>query len=211
AAKKAASLDPAVASADGRSMAQLVQQYMSTWYANGGGLFAWFTAGATSYDTNYGTWGLTNDMTNAAAPKIAGVDAVRAAAPPAAAGGNAAPGAFNPNLTVSNTNPNPPPTTQQTFLGAGTQLEYLVRAPLAGPAHAAAGQPLTFSATVTAAAGQPSGSVSFYDGQAPLGSAALDATGRASLTVPGLAGGDHLVTAVYFGGGGFNASASPAV
>ena len=48
AAKKNASLDP--------RMKGLVNDYLDIWYQSGGSLFNWFTVGAGSYDTQYGTW-----------------------------------------------------------------------------------------------------------------------------------------------------------
>lgn len=66
AAKKAASLDP--------RMRPLVVKYLKTWYGYGFELFNWFVAGATSYDSQYGTWGLTNDMTRLSSPKVQGID-----------------------------------------------------------------------------------------------------------------------------------------
>lgn len=75
AAKKSASLDP--------RMADLTERYLRGWYGLGGDLFMWFVMGATNYDTQYGTWGLTNDMSNQGAPKIVGVDRILNAAIPA--------------------------------------------------------------------------------------------------------------------------------
>jgi Carbohydrate binding module (family 6) len=70
AAKKAASLDPA--------MKPLVTNYLNVIYGYGLDLCNWFVAGATNYDSQYGTWGLTNDMSNQAAPKILGIDSANA-------------------------------------------------------------------------------------------------------------------------------------
>jgi hypothetical protein len=74
---------------------------------------------------------------------------------------------------------------------------------------ASAGRAVTLTATVTSAGGTPTGSVTFYDDQIPLGTATLDATGAASVTLntqsvqapqgqpdvltPGL----HSITAIY--------------
>jgi hypothetical protein len=76
------------------------------------------------------------------------------------------------------------------------------------------GQPVTFTATVTAAlagAGTPSGSVTFFDGATVLGSATLDAGGHARLTTAALVRGDHAITAVYSGDANFIRSAAAAV
>src|SRR5438105_2844167 len=73
------------------------------------------------------------------------------------------------------------------------------------------GQTITFTATVTAvapAAGTPSGTVTFFDGATNLGSAALDASGQATLSLASLAGGSHNLTVSYSGDGNFNPSTS---
>ena len=62
AAKKAASLDP--------RMKDLTSKQLNQWFSAGGGLFAWFVAGPTDYDTQYGTWGVTNDINNLNTPKM---------------------------------------------------------------------------------------------------------------------------------------------
>jgi hypothetical protein len=72
------------------------------------------------------------------------------------------------------------------------------------------GQAVTFTATVAAVApgsGTPTGTVTFLDGTAALGSAAL-AGGTASLTTSALSGGSHAITASYGGDGNFLASTS---
>jgi len=74
--------------------------------------------------------------------------------------------------------------------------------------NAVAGQPLTFIAQVSGAATQgvaPSGSVSFHDVSfegatplsIPLDTVPLDATGKASIKVSGLAAGTHFITATF--------------
>lgn len=66
------------------------------------------------------------------------------------------------------------------------------------PAGVVYGNPASLTATVTGAGGTPSGSVAFYDGVTPLGSATLTA-GSATLSAPLLGGGTHSITAVYGG------------
>lgn len=68
-------------------------------------------------------------------------------------------------------------------------------------------QPVTFTARVTAASGVPSGTVTFTDGDATLGSAALT-NGVAELTTKALAEGNHDIVARYGGSDPFAASAS---
>ncbi|WP_316785175.1 Ig-like domain repeat protein [Streptomyces sasae] len=73
------------------------------------------------------------------------------------------------------------------------------------------GQPKVLTATVTAVApgsGTPTGTVSFFDGATPLGSAPL-VGGVATLTVSNLAVGNHSLTATYSGSGDYNTSTSP--
>ncbi|MCL2647360.1 MAG: TIGR03790 family protein, partial [Phycisphaerales bacterium] len=72
------------------------------------------------------------------------------------------------------------------------------------------GQAATFTATVTAdhlGTGIPGGTVTFMDGNTPLGTVALDAFGVASFTT-GLDVGDHTITAVYNGDTAHNGGTS---
>ena len=80
----------------------------------------------------------------------------------------------------------------------------------------AAGNPLTLTATVTPASGTavPTGTVTFIDVLpgptlilSPIGTATLNASGVATLTVPApLLAGDHQIIAIYSGGGVFGSS-----
>jgi hypothetical protein len=73
------------------------------------------------------------------------------------------------------------------------------------------GQPVTFTATVTAADGStPTGSVEFFDNGVSIGIVPLDENGQASITVTDLGPGEHDITAVYLGGPGFLASSTAA-
>ena len=83
----------------------------------------------------------------------------------------------------------------------------------AAPSPAQSTDRVLLSATATAVApgtGIPQGTMTFKDGATELGSAALDATGRATLQVGPLAKGDHAITAGYGGDAG-HAAASGAV
>jgi hypothetical protein len=71
--------------------------------------------------------------------------------------------------------------------------------------------PVTFAATVTSAAGTPSGTVAFYDGSTFLGTGMLDGSGTATLTVSNLAVGTHSITARFSGGGAFSSAGSNTV
>ncbi len=73
------------------------------------------------------------------------------------------------------------------------------------------GQPVTFTARVAGTHFQapvPTGSVTFLDGTTTLGSAPLDASGRASLTTPALVVGTRSVTARYAGDAAIEPSTS---
>ena len=78
-----------------------------------------------------------------------------------------------------------------------------------------AGAAVTFTATVTTtgAYGSPSGSVSFFDGTTPIGTANLNVYGVATLSYAGLNAGTHSITAEYNinGTGNFATSTSPAI
>lgn len=69
AAKRDASLDPRIQA--------ICIDYLKTWFGYTPGLFNWFVAGATDYNSNYGTWGLTDDMARQNAAKILALDEAR--------------------------------------------------------------------------------------------------------------------------------------
>lgn len=74
------------------------------------------------------------------------------------------------------------------------------------PASITFGQPETFTATVAASMANrpvPTGTVSFYDGTALLGSVPLS-SGTAAYSTSSLAAGSHSITATYSGDGSFN-------
>lgn len=80
------------------------------------------------------------------------------------------------------------------------------------------GRPVTFTATVTTTGtGTLAGSVEFFDGATSLGTAALNASGQATLTTSSLPVGTRSITARYLGasvgagGGGYASSTSPAL
>jgi hypothetical protein len=73
---------------------------------------------------------------------------------------------------------------------------------------AVVGQTVNLTATVTRAAGIPTGTVTFLDGATVLGTAALDGTGTATLAVAFPTAGDHAVAAVYRGQGSSTSSTS---
>lgn len=70
------------------------------------------------------------------------------------------------------------------------------------------GTALTLTALVTSNGGVASGTISFEEAGKRVGSAALDASGKAALTTAKLGPGVHNITAVYSGDGKASASAS---
>jgi hypothetical protein len=75
------------------------------------------------------------------------------------------------------------------------------------------GRPITFTATVSVAApasGRPSGTVTFKDGAAPLGSGTLNASGVATFSTNEISAITpvHIITAVYGGDTNFSGSTS---
>src|SRR5437764_254616 len=72
------------------------------------------------------------------------------------------------------------------------------------------GQAVTFSVTVSATTGTPTGTVTLFDGASTIGTAALGSTGAAAFTTSSLAVGNHSITASYSGDSNFNASISSA-
>ncbi|MDO7845075.1 Ig-like domain repeat protein [Hymenobacter sp. M29] len=73
---------------------------------------------------------------------------------------------------------------------------------------AVTGQTVTFTATVTTAAGTPTGTVTFSDNGTPLGTGTLNGSGVATFSTSSLAGGSHPITAVYGGSGSLAGSTS---
>ena len=72
------------------------------------------------------------------------------------------------------------------------------------------GQTVTFVAAVTSV-GTPGGTVSFFDGSTPLGTIALDGSGKAALTISNLGIGSHSITATYSGDANLTTASSAAL
>ena len=72
------------------------------------------------------------------------------------------------------------------------------------------GQGVTFTATVTASSGTPTGTVTFKNGTVTLGTGTLSG-GSATFTTATLTVGTHSITAVYNGDANFAPSTSPAL
>ncbi len=73
------------------------------------------------------------------------------------------------------------------------------------------GEPSIFTAVVTSGTGTPTGSVTFTNGAAILGTAALDSSGFSTYTTTAIAAGVHMITAYYNGDSNYLPSNSPAV
>ena len=80
------------------------------------------------------------------------------------------------------------------------------------PGAASAGSPVTFTATVTGVASDPTptGSVNFMIGSTTLGSGTLNASGVATLVSSAINGGNYSVTAVYAGDSIYSTATSAA-
>ena len=70
------------------------------------------------------------------------------------------------------------------------------------------GQSITFTATVTSSGGTPSGTVTFKDGAATLGTGTLNGSGVATYSTTALSVATHSITAVYGGDTNFATSTS---
>jgi len=125
AAKKAASLDT--------RMLSTCRRYMDTWYANGGEMMMWFTAGAGNWDTNYGTWELTTDLSITDTPKIQCMDQTMAGTLPTLQGRNMVPGSFDALAYTGSSMPySDASKTSLRYLHPGSYKDYVVLAPQAG-------------------------------------------------------------------------------
>ncbi len=129
-------------------------------------------------------------------------------------------GARTGNVTITNDALNVPGSTQQVALsGNGLQVTTATALVLSTADTIALGTPVILTADVTpytAGSATASGTMSFYDGAALLGSATISAIGTASLTVPsgtipGFSLGTHTLTAVYAGDANFLTSTSSPV
>lgn len=73
------------------------------------------------------------------------------------------------------------------------------------------GQSVTFTATVTGPGITPTGTVTFYDGAATIGTGTVNASGIATFATSALAGGSHTITAQYGGDSQYSAITSTAL
>jgi len=79
------------------------------------------------------------------------------------------------------------------------------------PNPGTAGQAVVFTATVTGGSGVPSGTVTFFNGAASLGTGTLNGSGVATLSSAALAAGTYTITAQYAGNANYGGSNSNAV
>jgi hypothetical protein len=71
---------------------------------------------------------------------------------------------------------------------------------------------VTFTATVTASgggAGTPTGTLTFKDGTATLGTGAINSSGKSTMAINTLSVATHSITAVYSGDANFTGNTSP--
>ena len=109
---------------------------------------------------------------------------------------------------------------QTNYAAAGPQTETFVVTPAPvtvaltpSTYYAAVGTNISFAATVSSwSAGAPdaTGSISFYDGSALLGSVSVNGTGQASFSPASLATGKHTITATYSGGSNYASGSASA-
>jgi hypothetical protein len=109
-------------------------------------------------------------------------------------------GNFSTVALVGATGSPPSPNGNENFAGLAWVPGYHTTTALTSSGSpAAAGDTVTFTATVTAPTGTPTGVVSFYDGTTLLGTGTLDGSGVATFSISTLAVGDHAITAFYDG------------
>ena len=122
-AKHTASLDP--------RMKGICTSYLNMWYAKGGSQFNWYTISATNFDTQYGTWGITDNVRDLNQPKMQALAAVGTANPPAITAGIPVPGEVDARAYAGN-DPTRGRSLIVQYINDGTTFDYLIRAPQDG-------------------------------------------------------------------------------
>jgi len=120
-------------------------------------------------------------------------------------------GSLSAVLTVASDATNASPVQVSLSGSGGTATTTTTTLAITSPASGAPffGQPITFSVTVTASTGTPSGSVTLLVDGIQTGVATLNSGGTASFTLgSGLTGGTHSALAIYDGSSGFSGSVS---
>ena len=123
AAKKAATLDP--------QMTNLAERYLNVWYQKGGDQFNWFTLGAGSFDTQYGTYSITDNLANLNEPKELGYLNIRNGAKPRPTAGVSVPGEIDARYSVFGPGQFSG-SYDVRFISAGSTFDYLFNASTAG-------------------------------------------------------------------------------
>src|SRR5207302_3341976 len=128
---------------------------------------------------------------------------------------------FQPNLPQGTHNFTADYQGDDTYMGSSGQLTQQITISTKKPTTtslnssqnpAVSGQSITFTATVSNnVAGNPTGTMSFTEGGAPLGTASLSPTGQATLGPPTLGVGYHLMRAQYDGDANFAGSKTSAL
>ncbi|MEZ6317460.1 MAG: hypothetical protein R3B49_01710 [Phycisphaerales bacterium] len=126
-AKRDASYDP--------RMRDLCAEYLDGWNADGGGLFLWYTAGAGSWSTPYGTWPLAEDLTAPDTPKVEALDAALAVAAPPVTAGIPIPGLVDARQHTERPDDWQTATAVLQYLSEGDVYEYLLRSDRLGLAR----------------------------------------------------------------------------
>ncbi len=111
--------------------------------------------------------------------------------------------AITPAATTTVPVPTPTPTPTPTVVPVAT-----VTTISSSAASALSGASIVFTASVTAAAGPIVGVVGFFDGTVLIGSQALEASGKATLTINSLTVGSHTVSAAFLPNASFNGSSA---
>lgn len=123
-AKKAANLDS--------RMLDLCRKYLTSWYASGGETMMWYTAGSGNWDTQYGTYSLTYDL-SVETPKTQCMDQALASPLPVQTGRNQVPGTINSLAYAGNFEPYSTASADRIrYLHPGSYNDYVLLAPVSG-------------------------------------------------------------------------------
>jgi len=117
------------ATADPR-MKDLTIKFLNVWYSYGFKPINWYSVGAQDFNTQYGSWGITDNMKNFNEPKILGIDAVRNAPTVALSAGFLVPGTLNATEFVNHRVPKTDPYLR--WLGINATFDFLIRSPKNG-------------------------------------------------------------------------------
>src|SRR4029079_1180515 len=98
--------------------------------SQGGGLLEWYYAGPSSYDTQFGTWGISEALDDLSSAKIQGIITVLSTPKDPLEGGIAIPAEWDARATAGSTQPYPNPYLKNA--GKGATFDYIVRADKAG-------------------------------------------------------------------------------